>query len=124
MELQTRHKIKMLDYTQDMLDGIVKKAYGSQPIFSLAPLTKKTYSNLARDAVLGGYMMPWSTSLDMPEDAAYWVTKILWENLDELKEAHSAFRLTDFEILRATPTGFAPFHPGALKYYKEQGLLK
>ena len=122
-ELQTRHPIKMLDYTQDMLDKIQAKYYGNQSLFRLHKVTNKTYPNLVRDATLGSYLQPWSAPPNLPEDAAYWITKILWENREELAAAHPALTEINPETLAQMPRGFADFHPGALKYYKEQGLL-
>jgi len=49
----------------------------------------------------------------------YDVTKIVFENLKELRGAHAAFKhLTPEAMLGDLST---PLHPGAAKYYKEKG---
>ncbi|MDZ5697247.1 TAXI family TRAP transporter solute-binding subunit [Chelativorans sp. M5D2P16] len=61
------------------------------------------------------------THSDVSEEVAYEMTKQLFENLDELTAAHSAARAISAEN---GPQGVpVPLHPGAERYYKEQGLL-
>ncbi len=55
-------------------------------------------------------------------DAAYKMTKAIFDNLPDLKAAHSAAKdITRENAAKAPP---APLHPGAEKYYKEIGLIK
>lgn len=62
------------------------------------------------------------TSADTPEDVVYAVTKEVMENLDAFKKLHPALAgLTKKGMLDGLT---APIHPGALKYYKEAGLVK
>lgn len=58
---------------------------------------------------------------DMPEDVAYEITRQFWENLDTIKETGAALKkLNPSDALEALS---GEIHPGALKYYKEQGWL-
>ncbi|NDW02249.1 TAXI family TRAP transporter solute-binding subunit [Salipiger sp. PrR002] len=61
------------------------------------------------------------TSTDVSDELAYQMTKLLFENLDQLKAAHAAAGAID--IQNAIKNSPIPLHPGAEKYYKEQGLL-
>ncbi|MBU2960792.1 TAXI family TRAP transporter solute-binding subunit [Citreicella sp. C3M06] len=61
------------------------------------------------------------TSSDVSDELAYQMTKLLFENLDQLKAAHAAAGAID--IQNAIKNSPIPMHPGAEKYYKEQGLL-
>ena len=55
-------------------------------------------------------------------DAAYKMTKAIFDNLPDLKAAHSAAKdITRENAAKAPP---APLHAGAEKYYKEVGLIK
>ena len=59
------------------------------------------------------------TSAKASEQMVYDTVKTVFENLDELKGTHAAFRiLTPKSMLKGLT---APFHKGADKYYKEQG---
>ncbi len=61
------------------------------------------------------------TSADVPEDVVYAVTKELFDNLEEFKELHPAYSvLTKENMLEGLS---APIHPGAMKYYKEAGMM-
>lgn len=54
------------------------------------------------------------------DDAAYAMTKSIFENLDELKAAHAAANAIDVQnALQGMPI---PVHPGAQKYYDEVGV--
>lgn len=57
---------------------------------------------------------------DVPEEIVYNLTRLLWDNLATLQEIHSATRAMAIEIaLNGIPV---PLHPGALRYYREQGV--
>jgi TRAP transporter TAXI family solute receptor len=60
------------------------------------------------------------TSVNVPEDVVYTVTKEIFKNLELFKKLHPAFNvLTKEGMLEGLS---APIHPGALKYYQEAGL--
>jgi len=62
------------------------------------------------------------TSADVSDDAVYAVTREVFENFEEFKTLHPAFaNLTKESMLQGLS---APIHPGAMKYYKEAGLVK
>jgi TRAP transporter TAXI family solute receptor len=58
----------------------------------------------------------------VPEDVAYQMTKLMFENLDRLANSHSAAKAIKLE--NATKGLPLPLHPGAERYYKEAGVLK
>ncbi len=60
------------------------------------------------------------TSIKVPDNVVYAITKEVFDNFETFKKLHPAYEgLTKESML----TGLsAPFHPGALKYYKEVGL--
>ena len=62
-----------------------------------------------------------AVSSKLDEDTVYNMTKVLFENLDVLAQAHAKGKEVSPE---SAVTGVSvPFHPGAAKYYKEIGLL-
>ena len=66
--------------------------------------------------------IPWMlvTYKDAPEELVYNVTKAIAENQEELGKAFGAFKAAKKDQM--APTMKMPFHPGALKYYKEAGI--
>lgn len=62
------------------------------------------------------------TNAGVSDDLAYAMTKELFENLDTLEASHQAAKLIKLEnALNGMPI---PLHPGAERYYREQGLLE
>lgn len=57
------------------------------------------------------------------EDVVYQVTKALHQNKKALASTFGAFNLFDPKEM-AKPVKSVPFHPGAVRYYKEAGLMK
>jgi len=55
---------------------------------------------------------------DLPDDLVYDLTKVVWENIDVLRNAHPAFRIANLDDALKGMT--VPPHPGALRYYVEQ----
>ena len=56
----------------------------------------------------------------MPESLAYEIVKLVMENHDRMMQIHSSASETLPE--NALNNSFLPFHPGAVRYYKEKGI--
>ncbi|MDH5188849.1 MAG: TAXI family TRAP transporter solute-binding subunit [Rhodospirillaceae bacterium] len=63
------------------------------------------------------------TSINAAEDVVYELTKAVFENIEIFRELHPAFSMVDVEKMVSESLS-APLHPGALKYYREIGLIK
>ena len=60
------------------------------------------------------------TSAKVPDNVVYAITKEVFENFEEFKKLHPAYKvLTKKGMLEGLS---APIHPGAMKYYKEAKL--
>jgi TRAP transporter TAXI family solute receptor len=61
-----------------------------------------------------------AVNADVDEEAVYLITKTIYENLAFLNNIHPATKVMSLEkAIAGLP---APLHPGAARYYKEQGL--
>jgi TRAP transporter TAXI family solute receptor len=58
---------------------------------------------------------------DLSDDAAYAVVKALWNNTKDLWAAYAALASWRQERMVSTKA-FIPYHPGAIRFYKEQGV--
>jgi len=58
---------------------------------------------------------------DMPVDTAYAITKAVFDHFDDFRKLHPA--LAPLTRDAAVNGGDAPLHPGAVKYFKEVGLM-
>jgi uncharacterized protein len=57
---------------------------------------------------------------DMPEDLAYEITRLVLENNERMRQIHAAAEETVIE--NWDKNSFLPYHPGAVRYYEEQGI--
>lgn len=67
---------------------------------------------------VGNYLV---TSADVSEEVVYQMTKLIFENLDALKAAHSVGAGISLDEAAKNPP--IPLHPGAERFYREQGKL-
>ncbi len=81
------------------------------------------------EGLFGGQDVPANTvgtntilfaAAEMPDDVVYTVVKTLWENRDDLKGVHSLLGNISEETVGKGM--IIPLHPGAVKYYEEQGI--
>jgi TRAP transporter TAXI family solute receptor len=76
-------------------------------------ILEDTWLNTFRNAVVS-----WET---FPDEAAYAILEALWNNMEKYKKVHVLLRrLTEKRL--ATTEATVPFHPGAVRFYKEKGL--
>jgi TRAP transporter TAXI family solute receptor len=62
------------------------------------------------------------TSANVDQDVVYAITKEVFERFDEFKQLHPAYEvLTKEDMLKGLS---APIHKGALRYYRESGLIR
>jgi len=110
-------KIKLIDHGQGV-DNMRRK-YG--PIYVQNKILANAYPGQATDTT---NMDVWNL-LVVPEKAdeqlIYNITKTLFEKKDELVKVHkdAQFLALDNQTTGASPL---PFHPGAVRYFKEKGL--
>ena len=67
---------------------------------------------------VGNYLV---TNEDVPEEVVYKMTKLIFDHLDTLKAAHSAGASISLDEAAKNPP--IPLHPGAERFYREQGKL-
>ena len=65
------------------------------------------------------YNIFFSTNAKMPDDVVYNIVKTLHDSKDELVKGQPVFR--NFEPNAMTEEIGVPWHPGAIKFYKEIG---
>jgi TRAP transporter TAXI family solute receptor len=91
------------------------------PFFHSATIPAGTYKGLDQEYLgLNVGSMHLITSANEDEELVYEVTKVIWENRDELAAKHPAGKAVN-EQNAARRTG-TDYHPGAIRYYKEIGI--
>ncbi|MFS0674003.1 TAXI family TRAP transporter solute-binding subunit [Ornithinibacillus sp. 179-J 7C1 HS] len=117
MELQTSHEIVVVEIAEEK----VLKMQEKYPAFFPATVPADVYE-LESDTPTIGVNNVLLTHKDVSDEVAYALTKGFYENLDTLKETHSA--ASDINIDNALKNLPAPLHPGAKKYFDEQGITE
>jgi len=105
-----------LDSTQKALAKAREILPSARPV-----LIKKGTAVLKEDTMAIGYPNYLAASSKLSEGAAYEVVKALWENYKELHPVHPWLKGWVREEM-FDPDPPAPYHPGAVKFYKEKGL--
>lgn len=105
------------------LNGPVEqKLVKEHEYYSFATIPQGTYKTSTADVTTFGVRATVVTSADEPADIVYEVTRAVFENLDDFRKLHPAFKNLDPKTM-ITKGLSAPIHPGALKYYKEKGWM-
>lgn len=100
-------------------DAVVKKM--GAPFIS-GKIPANTYKGQTEDVSTAAVVNYLVTRKDVSDATAYQMTKLFYENLPALVAAHSAAK--DINLKDAAKNPPLPLHPGAIKYYKEKGLIK
>lgn len=79
-----------------------------------------TYKGVDEDATTVSVRATLIAYTELPEEVVYELTKNMFENQATLAEGHNKFELLNLED--AVKGIAVPFHPGAAKYYAEQGI--
>lgn len=103
--------------------AIVDKLTSKFSYYAPSMIPVATYPGVANteDVASFGVKATFVTSSDVSDDVVYAITKEVFENFDEFKKLHPAYStLTKESMLQGMS---APIHPGAMKYYKEAGMM-
>jgi uncharacterized protein len=97
--------------------GVIRKA---MPEFSPSTIAAGTYRSVNSDyATFGVYNFAIGRA-DIPDDLVYQLVKAVFENQPRLAQATSA--ASDTLPKNVVKDTFLPFHPGAVRYYREIGI--
>jgi TRAP transporter TAXI family solute receptor len=109
-------KIKHLEFS----DADVKKIGSAYPVWTRYVIKAGTYPGQKKDINTIAQPNLLVVTKDTPDETVYLLTKTMYENLPFLNTVHKATKVMD--IKKAIAGLPMPLHPGAAKYYKEQGI--
>jgi TRAP transporter TAXI family solute receptor len=110
---------KLIPLTGPTIDKLV----ADYPYYAKATIPGGMYSANPQPTETYGVMATLVTSAKVADDVVYRLVKATFDNFDEFKRLHPAF--ANLEPANMVKDGLAaPLHPGAMKYYKENGWLK
>ncbi len=120
MDVASKEKIVLLPVEPDAMAVIDKN---SPDLFKVT-LKAGVYPNVDKDVDCVANMAILSCRPDMDETLVYNITKMLFEQKDEFITAHKSLAKSFTPENAVSQVRITPFHPGALKYYKEKGYVK
>lgn len=106
----------------DVYDDVIKKFIAGNPQFSHAIIPGGLYAGVPGDVNTFGVKATIVTSSDVSDYMVYNMTRTIFENINAFKSLHPILANLD-PTKMATEGRTAPYHNGALKYYKEKGLV-
>lgn len=108
----------LVNVTGAAIDKLVKE----NDYYRTATIPGGMYMGNDNDTNTFGVGATFVTSAKVPDDVIYNVVKAVFENFDDFRKLHPAFaNLKKEEMIKDGLS--APLHPGAVKYYKEAGLM-
>ena len=109
-DLSTSTDIAVVSVPKEVVDKI-------GPPFESVLIPANTYTGQDKDVPTAAVVNYLVTSSAVSDDLAYQMTKLIYESLLELANAHVSGK----ELENAVMGSPAPVHPGAIRYYKEKG---
>jgi TRAP transporter TAXI family solute receptor len=110
-------KIEMIENTEGI--AAMNKKYGNLYFSTVIP--KTMYSGMAKDNMVAAVSNILLVSESMSDADAYKIIKAIFDFKTELIQTHREFESVKLENQKSLATSI-PFHPGALKYFKENGV--
>jgi len=109
-------KIKVLGFNKKNLDAI----NANYPVWTPFNIKAGTYPGQTEDINTIAQPNLLVVTKDTPEEDVYLLTKTIYENLPFLNSVHKATKAMSLEkAIAGLPM---PLHPGAVRFYKEQGI--
>lgn len=114
-DLSTSTNIAVVAVPNDVVEKI-------GPPFVAAVIPAGTYNGQDKDVPTAAVINYLVTSSAVSDDLAYQMTKLIYESLPELANAHAAGK--EIKLEAAAQGSPVPLHSGAIRYYREKGILK
>ena len=120
LELESTRAIRIVGLTEEQ----IAKVDAASDLLSRGVIPAGSYQSAPEETpIVVGYTIN-IINADVDEDLVYKMTKAIWENLDELKDVHPSQQYLTPDWIKTSLEPIAPLHPGAEKYFREQGWLE
>jgi len=111
-------KIKLVDHS-DLVKKMNQK-YGNLYVEDRIP--KETYKGMDADNRQATVMNLLVANANMDDKTAYNIVKAVFEHREELIRVHKEAENFKLENQKSAAAGGIPWHPGAVRFYKEKGV--
>ncbi len=113
-------KVRFISIDTPGIDELIKE----KPYYARSRIPVSLYPGAINedDVPTFGVKATFVTSAKVPDEVVYAITKEVFDNFDDFKKLHPAYAVLTREGMLEGLS--APIHPGAMKYYKEAGLME
>ncbi|MBR1900623.1 MAG: TAXI family TRAP transporter solute-binding subunit [Lachnospiraceae bacterium] len=101
-------------------DEHIEKLQADYDFYTKTTIPAGTYTGVDEDATTVSVRATLIASTEIDEEEVYELLKAMFDNKDDLVAGHAKFEFLNLEDAVAGIS--VPFHPGAVKYYAEQGI--
>jgi uncharacterized protein len=101
-------------------DAVAKMVAKYGPLYFVGNVPKGIYKGVDEDVPVAAVTNLLIVNAKMDENLAYQITKLFLEHTADLVAVHKA--ASEITLKNAVLGSPIPFHPGALRYYKEKGV--
>jgi hypothetical protein len=117
--LEASHKIRVLGFSAEEF----KKVFAKSPFYYKTTLPAGVYKSWNKPTDLIAFQVYWIAHEKFDPEAVYKMLKVAYDpaNKDYLKSVHRQFGGMSAALQPMKGLGI-PLHPGAVKYWKEQGM--
>ena len=116
MDLETTHDLKMIPLSDEEIEAFTE----TFPHYVKETIPAGAYETIDYDTPTFAVWITLMTYQDMPEDVVYDVVRTIHENNERLRDVHVVSQYVTSENVPAISG--VPYHPGAIRYYEEQGV--
>jgi uncharacterized protein len=118
MAVQQAAGIRVIGFPADAID----KTLATLPGLIKSQVGKGLYGALEQDLPSPGFLQQLIVDAGLSDELVYRITKLWWEKIKDIHEI--APGLDQANVRMAMEHATIPFHPGALRYYKEVGVAR
>ncbi|MCI0546752.1 MAG: TAXI family TRAP transporter solute-binding subunit [Candidatus Rokubacteria bacterium] len=118
MAVQQAIGLRVIGFPSDLVD----KTLATVPGIIKAPVPKGLYGVVDQELPTAGFLQQLIVDAALSDELVYRITKLWWERIKEIHEI--APGLDQANVKLAMENASIPFHPGAVRYYKEVGVAR
>ena len=118
MAVQQAAGIRLIAFPDDLVD----RTLATMPGLVKSKVPKGLYGLPEQDLPSPGFLQQMIVDAGLSDELVYRITKLWWEKIKDIHEIAPGLDQADVKMAMEHAT--IPFHPGALRYYKEIGVAR
>jgi TRAP transporter TAXI family solute receptor len=118
-EITTNCGAKLIAIDGKAVEQMIEKS----PYYSRTSIPGGMYQGNPDDVATFGVKATLVTTAELDEETVYQITKAVFDNFDSFQTLHFVFATLNKERMMNSGS-IAPLHPGAIRYFRESGMMK